>query len=206
MRPAAQPRQAVEGDEGLVAGACGGLGGDGAHDAAHRSIRAKRRLHHGGEPSTDRSAASVGDGMTSAPQEMSSISVTIDLSGPLPHNLLLPGSRLIMGASEGSDEDRGLIGRIPAVDLAAAHADLKEEIDAAVQHVLASGRFIGGPEVEALEREFAAFCDVPHAVAVASGTDALRFALMTTGTGAGSEVITSPPTFIATTGGISQAR
>ena len=110
-----------------------------------------------------------------------------------------------MGASEGSDEDRGLIGRIPAVDLAAAHADLKEEIDAAVQHVLASGRFIGGPEVEALEREFAAFCDVPHAVAVASGTDALRFALMTTGTGAGSEVITSPLTFIATTEAISQA-
>ena len=110
-----------------------------------------------------------------------------------------------MRASTSSDRDRGQAGRIPAIDLAAAHAGLKEEIDAAVQRVLTSGRYIGGPEVEELEREFAQFCDVPHAVAVASGTDALRFALMISGVGPGSEVITSPFTFIATTEAISQA-
>jgi len=97
------------------------------------------------------------------------------------------------------------VGRIPAVDPAAAYRGLKQEIDAAVLRVLASGRYIGGPEVDGLEREFAAFCGVPHAVAVASGTDALRFALSASGVGAGSEVITSPFSFIGTTEAISQA-
>ena len=108
--------------------------------------------------------------------------------------------------------------RIQSVDPAAEYAGLKAEIDAAVSRVLASGRYIGGPEIEGLEREFAAFCGVPHAVAVSSGTDALRFALMAAGlapagatdsnsAGAGErpEVITSPLTFIATTEAISQA-
>jgi dTDP-4-amino-4,6-dideoxygalactose transaminase len=117
-------------------------------------------------------------------------------------------------------------GRIPAVDPAAEYAALKPEIDAAVTRVLASGRYIGGPEIEGLEREFAAFCGVAHAVAVSSGTDALRFALMASGVGPGAgggpvaggpaagsgqsagerpEVITSPLTFIATTEAITQA-
>ena len=117
--------------------------------------------------------------------------------------------------------------RIPAVDPAAEYAGLKAEIDAAVERVLSSGRYVGGPEVEGLERDFAAFCGVAHAVATGSGTDALRFALMAAcagtstapggraGAGAGaagradiperSEVITSPLTFIATTEAISQA-
>ena len=113
--------------------------------------------------------------------------------------------------------------RIQSVDPAAEYAGLKPEIDAAVTRVLASGRYIGGPEVEGLEREFAAFCGVAHAVAVSSGTDALRFALMAAvpvgagatgstqgGAGPGAaaerpEVVTSPLTFIATTEAITQA-
>ena len=98
--------------------------------------------------------------------------------------------------------------RIQSVDPAAEYAGLKPEIDAAVTRVLASGRYIGGPEVEGLEREFAAFCGVAHAVAVSSGTDALRFALMAVGLGAAGErpeVVTSPLTFIATTEAITQA-
>ncbi len=106
--------------------------------------------------------------------------------------------------------------RIPVVDPAAEYARLKPEIDAAVGRVLASGRYIGGPEVEGLELEFAAFCGVTHAVATGNGTDALRFALMAAGAGteerdprsagaARPEVITSPLTFIATTEAISQA-
>src|SRR6059036_2378935 len=86
-------------------------------------------------------------------------------------------------------------GRVPAVDLGATHAALRQEIETTVARVLASGRYIGGPEVDGLENEFAAFCGVPHAVAVASGTDALRFALIASGAGAGSEVITSPFSF-----------
>jgi len=101
------------------------------------------------------------------------------------------------------------VGRVPPIDLGATYADLKPEIDAAVTRVLASGRFIGGPEVEGLESEFAAFCGVPHAVAVASGTDALRFALLAAGfppaDSRRNEVITSPLSFAATTEAISQA-
>src|SRR5204863_6260648 len=98
-------------------------------------------------------------------------------------------------------------GRVPAIDLGATFTDLRQEVLAAVERVLASGRYIGGPEVERLESEFAAFCDVPHAVAVSSGTDALRFALIAAGAGGGhrDEVISSPLTFIATTEAISQA-
>ncbi len=109
------------------------------------------------------------------------------------------------GAAGGSDQSV----RIQAVDPAAEYAGLKPEIDAAVTRVLASGRYVGGPEIEGLEREFAAFCGVAHAVAVSSGTDALRFALMAAGlagaTNERPEVITSPLTFIATTEAISQA-
>src|SRR5438093_8435232 len=111
----------------------------------------------------------------------------------------------MMRASSGSQGNRGRVEGIPAIDLPATYAALKTDIDAAVERVLVSGRYIGGPEVEGLEREFAQFCGVPHAVAVASGTDALRFALMTAGVGAGSEVITSPLSFIATTEAVTQA-
>jgi dTDP-4-amino-4,6-dideoxygalactose transaminase len=67
---------------------------------------------------------------------------------------------------------------------------LRGELDAAVARVLESGRLILGPEVEAFEREFAAWLGLPHAVGVNSGTDALILALRALGVGAGDEVIT----------------
>ncbi len=108
---------------------------------------------------------------------------------------------------------------IPAADPAGEYAALKAEIDEAVFRVLSSGRYIGGPEVEALEEEFARACGVPHAVAVGSGTDALRLALLaaeageaasaiprgTPKDGAGPpEVITSPFSFFASVEAIGQ--
>ena len=104
-------------------------------------------------------------------------------------------------ASRGRDDG----GAVPAVDPKTEYAALEDEINTAVGRVLASGQYVGGPEVRGLEEEFAAFCGVPHAVAVGSGTDALRFALMAAGIAPGDEVITSPLTFIATTEAISQA-
>ena len=95
--------------------------------------------------------------------------------------------------------------RVPALDLAAEYLSLRAEIEAAVRAVLSSGHYIGGPEVEGLEREFAAACGVPYGVAVHSGTDALRLALLATGLEPGDEVITSPFTFIGTTEAIHQA-
>ncbi len=88
---------------------------------------------------------------------------------------------------------------IPILDLRQQYAALKAEIDSALQEVLASGRFILGPNVEDFEREFAAFVGVKHAVGLNSGTDALHLALRALDIGAGDEVITTPFTFAATT-------
>jgi dTDP-4-amino-4,6-dideoxygalactose transaminase len=96
-------------------------------------------------------------------------------------------------------------GRVASLDLVAEFREVREGVEAAVRGVLESGRYVGGPEVEGLEREFAAYCGTAHAVAVNSGTDALRFALIAAGVGPGHEVITSPFTFIGSTEAISQA-
>ncbi|MBN2231948.1 MAG: DegT/DnrJ/EryC1/StrS family aminotransferase [Deltaproteobacteria bacterium] len=84
------------------------------------------------------------------------------------------------------------------VDLVAQYRHYRQEIDAAVQAVMASCRFINGPEVAELEERLGAFVGVPQAVACASGTDALQLALMALDIGPGDEVITTPFTFIAT--------
>ena len=86
---------------------------------------------------------------------------------------------------------------VPMLDLAAEYRDLEAEVAAAVGRVIASGRFILGPEGESLEHEVAAYLGVKHAVAVASGTDALHLALRAAGIGPGDEVITPSFTFIA---------
>jgi len=87
---------------------------------------------------------------------------------------------------------------IPIVDLKAQYRGLKAEIDAAVQGVVESGHFIGGPDCRAFEQEFAAYCGVSHAVGVANGTDALTLALRALGVGPGDDVVTVANTFIAT--------
>jgi dTDP-4-amino-4,6-dideoxygalactose transaminase len=92
---------------------------------------------------------------------------------------------------------------IPMVDPAGEYRALKDEIDAAVGRVLASGRYVLGPEGEALERELAAYTGVPHAVGVNSGTDALHLALVAAGIGAGDEVIVPSFTFFATAEAVS---
>jgi dTDP-4-amino-4,6-dideoxygalactose transaminase len=88
--------------------------------------------------------------------------------------------------------------RIPMTDLTDQYTTMKEEINSAVQRVMESGRFILGPEVEAFEKEIAAYCGTKFAVGVASGTDALILSLMACGIRNGDEVITTPFTFIAT--------
>jgi dTDP-4-amino-4,6-dideoxygalactose transaminase len=85
--------------------------------------------------------------------------------------------------------------RPPVLDLARRTAALQPELGAAVDRVLRSGRFLLGPETEAFEAEFASFCGRRYAVAVASGTEALRLALRALGVGAGDEVLV--PAFTA---------
>ena len=93
--------------------------------------------------------------------------------------------------------------KVPFLDLKAQYTEIKDEIDAALQGVLDKTAFAGGPFVAAFEDEFAAYCGVPHACGVGSGTDALWFALLALGIGPGDEVITVPNTFIATAEAIS---
>ncbi len=88
------------------------------------------------------------------------------------------------------------------LDLAAEYQELKAEIDAAVARVLESGQFVGGPEVTALEEEFAGYCGARYGVAVNSGTSALHLALLAAGIQPGDEVITVPFTFYATVAAI----
>ena len=95
--------------------------------------------------------------------------------------------------------------RVPLVDLQTSHRELERDLVAVYRRALRSGRFVGGPEVEGFEEEFARFCGVSHCVGVASGTDALRLALVAAGVRPGDSVVTVPNTFIATTEAISQA-
>jgi dTDP-4-amino-4,6-dideoxygalactose transaminase len=87
---------------------------------------------------------------------------------------------------------------IPLVDVKAQYAPFIPELRARFSEVLESGRFIFGPEVEAFEREAAAYLGVPHAIGVANGTDALVLALEAMGVERGDEVICPAFTFYAT--------
>jgi len=95
--------------------------------------------------------------------------------------------------------------QIPFLDLIALHKELEEELVSNLRDTLRVAGFVGGQKVEEFEREFAKFCDASHCVGVASGTDAVRFALTAAGVKSGDIVVTVPHTFIATTEAISQA-
>ncbi len=87
---------------------------------------------------------------------------------------------------------------IPFLDLKAQYAAISGEIRAAIDGVIASRRFILGPQGEALEEEIASYCDAKFAAGVANGTDALTLALVASGVGPGDEVIVPAFTFVAT--------
>src|SRR5882672_7611709 len=109
-----------------------------------------------------------------------------------PHSGILPleASRLLV--------TRHVDSLIPQADPGLQYRRHRDAIDAAIRRVLASGRYILGPEVESFESEFAAYCGVGYAVGVANGTDAIQLALRALGVGAGDEVIVPAHTAVAT--------
>ena len=89
---------------------------------------------------------------------------------------------------------------IPLLDLVGQYEALRAEIRVAIDRVCDSQWFIGGPEVEACEREIADYCDCAHGIGMSSGTDALLCGMMAMGIGPGDEVIVPSFTFFATAG------
>ena len=95
--------------------------------------------------------------------------------------------------------------RVPFLDLCLQYAELRSEIEKAIQGVLETQKFVLGPEVSALETEIADYCGTRHAIACASGSDAILLALLALGAGPGDEVLTTPYSFFATAGYIVRA-
>ena len=93
--------------------------------------------------------------------------------------------------------------QVPFLDLKAQYESIKDEVTEAIQKVIDSCSFAGGPFVAEFEKAFAAFCGTEYTVGVGSGTEALWLSLLALGIGRGDEVITAPNTFIATAEAIS---
>jgi dTDP-4-amino-4,6-dideoxygalactose transaminase len=97
-----------------------------------------------------------------------------------------------------------VVRQVPLLDLKAQHAQIREEVLAAVIRVIDSQKFILGEEVQTLEKEIALYSNAQFAIGCASGSDALSLALMAAEIGHGDRVITTPFTFFATAGAISR--
>jgi dTDP-4-amino-4,6-dideoxygalactose transaminase len=88
--------------------------------------------------------------------------------------------------------------RVPLVDLGPASADVAGALDGAWSRIIETSGFVGGPEVDAFERDWAAYCGRARAVGLANGTDAIELVLRALGVGPGDEVIVPTNTFVAT--------
>ena len=78
---------------------------------------------------------------------------------------------------------------IPFVDLKAQYSSIKDEVNAAIQHVLDTCQFTLGSEVASFEQEFASYCNAQFGIGVNTGTSALHMALLAAGVGPGDEVL-----------------
>jgi dTDP-4-amino-4,6-dideoxygalactose transaminase len=88
--------------------------------------------------------------------------------------------------------------KVTFLDVGSTYLELRDELDAAFHRVMEAGWYILGEEVEAFEREWAAYCGVKHCVGVGNGLEALHLSLRAMGVGPGDEVIVPSNTYIAT--------
>src|SRR2546428_7782470 len=96
-------------------------------------------------------------------------------------------------------------GETPFLDLVTVHRELREELRSVFETALDTAGFVGGPLVQAFERDFAAFCESQFCVGTASGTDALRLALVAAGVRPRDPRVRGTVPFCATPGAISAA-
>lgn len=94
--------------------------------------------------------------------------------------------------------------KVPFFDLVPQFVSLEREIHLALDEVFKTQHFILGPQVKTLEQTLAQYCEIPHAIGVASGSDALLLSLMALGIGTGDEVLIPSFTFFATAGAVSR--
>jgi dTDP-4-amino-4,6-dideoxygalactose transaminase/acetyltransferase-like isoleucine patch superfamily enzyme len=153
--------------------------------------------------------ASIGSGATILPNtcvgENAIVGAGSVVTKDVPAHAIVAGNpaRVLRMIGEVHDSSASL--PVPFLDLITPHLELEEELVEVFRHGLRTAGFVGGAIVENFEKAFAEVCDAKHCIAVSSGTDALRFAIMLSGVQPGDVVVTVPNTFIATTEAISQA-
>lgn len=162
------------------------------------------------EPTVVKQGASIGSGATILSNltvgENAIVGAGSVVTRSVPANAVVAGNPArVLRYLESQAEEAKATTMIPFLDLVTPHLDMEEELVAAFRHALHTAAFVGGASVTDFEKDFAEFCETEHAIAVNSGTDALRFALMACGIQPGDVVVTVPNTFIATTEAISQA-
>ena len=108
------------------------------------------------------------------------------------------------GSGSLSPRSAPLLAQVPLLDVSRGNGPLRDEILAAIAGVVDSGRFLFGAEVQQLERSIAELCGVEHAIACASGSDALLLALMALEIGEGDEVLVPSFTFFATASAVTR--
>jgi len=163
------------------------------------------------EPTVVRKGASIGSGATILPNleigENAIVGAGAVVTKSVPANSVVAGNPAkVLRYIEPKPELEESRAPIPFLDLVTPHRELEKELTDAFRHGLRTAGFVGGPVVQEFEEAFATFCDAKHSIAVSSGTDALRFAIMACGVQPGEVVVTVPNTFIATSEAISQAR
>ena len=183
------------------------------NDSFPRATTAEGRLQTEADWTVERTLIKKGASIGSGATILSNLSVGENaivgagsvVTRDVPRNAIVAGNpakllRFIEPVEEATVPDT-----VPFLDLVTPHLELEKELVSVFRKGLHTAGFVGGSVVEEFENAFATFCDTGHCIAVNSGTDALRFALIAAGVQSGDVVITVPNTFIATTEAISQA-